>query len=113
MPMKSVKRGRPKGSKNKIKVNDVNPFDLLLRSLTEQYPDDPTIPGVSLAYIPRLKQFYGSIVRFRSTFAKDRYVILKAFGDDSVEVLSDLLTQWREHITLPTTVATDQLREME
>lgn len=87
----------------------IGQFELMLQSITETYPNDPTTPGVSLAWLPDKQHFYGSIVRFNGTLAANRYVVFKATGENPVVVLQALIDAWLKHIAPVTRNATEAL----
>jgi hypothetical protein len=86
-------------------------LDLTLKSITELYPTDPTMPGMSLAWLPDKQLYYASIVRFRENYGGSRQVIYKAYGPSIFTCILQMLEAWRNHIK-PKTNATDTLRNL-
>lgn len=87
----------------------VGEFELVLQSITETFPSDPTTPGISLAWLPNKQEFYGSIVRFRGYNAENRYAVYKAQGANPVMVLQALIDAWLKHVAPPSRNATERL----
>lgn len=63
---------------------------MLLKSLTELYPRDLTMPGVVLAYLPAEKCFYGSVVRYEKDMAQGKVVLFSTKKPTSEEVVIEL-----------------------
>ena len=72
-------------------------LELLTRAITEQWPTDPTTPGVVCSFLPYkepAEQFYISVVRYDQHFGKGKRVIYSAHGrsfDDAARVVAKLL----------------------
>lgn len=84
-------------------------FELMLQSIVETFPGDPTTPGVSLAWLPDKQKFYGSITRFHRGMAEDRYTVYTHMADSPIEVLSALIEAWKRHVAPPSKKATERL----
>jgi hypothetical protein len=86
-------------------------LDLTLKSVAEIFPNDPSGPGISLAWIAKDNEYYASIVRFRQGYGEGRYVIHRARGTSIFACLASLMDQWQVFIK-PVTNATDTLRKI-
>jgi hypothetical protein len=86
-------------------------LDLTLKSIAEMFPNDPSGPGISLAWIAKTQEYYASITRFRQGYGEGRYVIHRARGRSIFACLNDLMNQWKSFIK-PQQNATDMLRKL-
>lgn len=92
-------------------VRGAEMLDLVLRSITETFHDDPTIPGISLAYMPGDKNYYGSIVRFHEAYGRDRVAVHHVRGESAFAVLEALINIWKDKIK-SSSEATERLRRL-
>lgn len=83
-------------------------LDLLVRSLQEFYPNEPSCPGITVSYLPGMKQYYASIVRYREQYGKNSYAIFNTRQDTIIECLEELKKIWLNKIQ-PTKNATEEL----
>ena len=83
-------------------------LSLLTRSVVEQFPNDPTFPKVGISYLPHCAQFYGSIIRYKETWGRGGFVVVKAQFDTLEEVFKELFKLWRAKIQ-PTQSASEAL----
>lgn len=69
---------------------------LLCKALTERYADDPSVPGVQIAHLPKGKDgretaaWYVACHRYTGSFGQGRTVAAKSTGDDLDAVLETL-----------------------
>ena len=61
----------------------------LTRAVSYRFKDDGSAAGVTLSFLPTGK-FYGSIVRYKSPFGKNKEVAFKVTHADLSEVLKSL-----------------------
>lgn len=83
-------------------------LDLMARSLQEFYPNDPSCPGITISYLPGMKQYYASVVRFREQYGKNSYAIFNSRQDTIIGCLEELKKIWLNKIQ-PTKNATEEL----
>jgi hypothetical protein len=83
-------------------------MDIFVHSLQEQYPNDPSCPGITISYLPGLRMYYASIVRFSQIYGKGSYAIANTKADTIEETLAQLLDMWLSRIA-PSKDATEQL----
>ena len=90
---------------------EVSKVDLIVRSISEFYPNDPTSAGIAIAYLRSKQCFYGSIRRFRGQYGEDPYIVYKTYQSSVSNVLEDLLIFWKSQIVVEQS-ATEHLRKM-
>lgn len=72
-------------------------LELLTQAIVEQWPTDPTTPGVVCSYLPYKspeERFYISIVRYEQRFGQGKRVVFNAEGasfDDAARKVAKLL----------------------
>jgi hypothetical protein len=59
----------------------------LLRSLARLWPDDPSAPGVVMAWLPAQEQWYLSVVRYTEPYGEGKRVVWNTRGEDFSKVL--------------------------
>ena len=70
-------------------------MDELCRALYEAHRDDPTIPGVLVAWVGH--KFYGSVSRYTGKYAEGRYIVAQADGETVNECVRKLSAAWTEY----------------
>jgi hypothetical protein len=115
MARKTVKKKKPsvkrvKRAATSIVAPDVE-FDLMLQSITELYPNDPTTPGLAISWLPQSRTFYASVHRFHAKHGDSPYVMFKAYGPTAFHCMRELLDKWSRHINPPMN-ATQSLRSL-
>lgn len=108
--MTAQKKATTRRTTRKSKIETPNKLELLLQSIVELFPNDPTTPGVSLAWLPRESCFYISITRFHKSYAENRYTIFKWKGDRLATGFTELAKFWKRQIN--STNATEQLKKV-
>jgi hypothetical protein len=83
-------------------------LDLFVRSLQEHYPNDPSCPGIVFSYLPGMRMFYGSVVRYKTMYGKDSYSVFSTKGETLQEVFDVLQNMWLNRIA-PSKDATAEL----
>ena len=83
-------------------------LDLFVRSLQEHYPNDPSCPGITFSYLPGLRMFYGSVVRFKYSYGQGSYALFNAKAETLQEVFNELQNMWLNRIA-PSKAATKEL----
>ena len=71
--------------------------NIFLQALAAMYPKDKLTAGVTLAWLPQEKKFYGSVCRYpEGCFARPPYkeVIVAVKEDSPQEVLEQLAQGW-------------------
>lgn len=79
---------------------DTNPakqlWDLLV-AVREQYPDDPSAPGIHVSCIgPR--EFYASVQRFHERMGKGKEIVVGLTGQSFVQLIRQLDAAWKEKL---------------
>jgi hypothetical protein len=105
---KPKKRVAAKKAAPKPEKHEPNELELLLKSIVEEFPNDPTGPGVSLAWLDNEKVFYCSIVRFGDKYANNRRVVYAYRSPYIFDAMARLLEAWKVY-TRPARSATEQL----
>lgn len=67
-------------------------LDMMLQTLTEQFPDDPWAPNITFSWLPQ-GYIYGSIGRYSAAKHEARQVLYKTTGPDVESVLKSLCVQ--------------------
>jgi hypothetical protein len=116
MARKTVKKKKPVAKRRAKRVAVATPivapsieFDLMLQSITELYPNDPTNPGLAIAWLPSSRTFYASVHRFRGRMGNEPYTVFKGYGPTAFHCMRELLDKWSRHINPPMN-ATQTLR---
>ena len=86
-------------------------LDLFVRSLQEHYPNDPSCPGIVFSYLPGLRMFYGSVVRYKSQYGQNSYSVFNTKAETLQEVFNELQNMWLNRIA-PSKDATEELLKM-
>ena len=81
-----------------VKKKPTLALNLFVRSLQEHFPTDPSCPGITISWLPGLKMYYTSVVRFKSMWGKDSYNIFNTKAESAEEALSILQEMWLSHI---------------
>jgi hypothetical protein len=104
------KRSAAKKAAAPKRTAKLNRVELLLQSITEKFPTDPTGPGVSLAWLADRKVFYASIVRFGERYAGSRRVVYSFESPSAFDALGRLLAAWENYVKPPTRATEELLR---
>lgn len=99
---------KPRNTKQSLSLEQK--LDLLVRSIVEEFPNDPTFPKLGFSFLPNCNQFYISIIRYKDTFGRGGYVVLKAQTDSFEEGLELILSSWKRRLQ-PVVSASSLIRE--
>ena len=80
---------------------------LLTQSIVEEFPNEPTFPGIKFAYLPNCNEFYGSIIRYKAVYGREGFVVCKAQHPTMEEVINSIIKQWTSRVK-PTRNATEE-----
>jgi hypothetical protein len=69
-------------------------LDLFVRSLQEHYPNDPSCPGIVFSYLPGMRMFYGSVVRYKSQWEQNSYSLFNTKAETLQKVFDELQNMW-------------------
>jgi hypothetical protein len=86
-------------------------LDLFVRSLQEYYPNDPSCPGIVFSYLPGMRMFYGSVVRYKTMYGQNSYSVFNTKAETLQEVFNELQNMWLNRIA-PSKDATEELLKM-
>jgi hypothetical protein len=89
-----------------------NKLELFLRSIKEQYPNDPTAPGMVISAISPA-YFYVSVVRYTQGGGHGKVVVTSATGSNLLSAFNALLRYWRVKIAPPAQTATKAILDWE
>lgn len=67
---------------------------LLLRSIQQDWSDDPSLPGVLVSYLGRDGGWYASIVRFKQALGGGKYVVINRRGKTFEEAVRGLAADY-------------------
>jgi hypothetical protein len=85
--------------KKKVAIQGAGKLDLFLQSLHETYPNDPTRPGIGLAWIPdNGGKFTGAIYRYTANWGQGKYPVVRVEDAKATGVLTKLLHSHLSHI---------------
>ena len=73
-------------------------LELLLKSIVERFPNDPTAPGLAIAWLPDEKQFYISIRRFGGPFGAQPRVFIAVRNSTLLDAMTELVAKYRAEV---------------
>lgn len=88
------KVGRPR----KVRTPKADKFELFLKSIAERFPDDPTAPGIALAWLPNTSQFYVALRRFKYAGGQGSIVYLKAYEPKLIDAMNEVVRLYKIEI---------------
>jgi hypothetical protein len=80
------------------KTPKAHKLELLLKSIVERFPNDPTAPGLAIAWLPDEKQFYISIRRFGGPFGAQPRVFIAVRNPTLLEAMTELVAKYKAEI---------------
>jgi hypothetical protein len=107
-PAQVLRTMKRKSVKNAVTKTSAAKLDLFVRSLQEHYPNDPSCPGIVFSYLPGLRMFYGSVVRYKSQYGANSYSLFNTKAETLQEVFAELQNMWLNRIA-PSKDATAEL----
>lgn len=88
---------KPTNKRNRAVVTPMFTLELLTQAIVEQWPTDPTTPGVVCSFLPYESpesRFYVSIVRYNQQYGHGKRVVYSAKGssfDDAARKAAEML----------------------
>jgi hypothetical protein len=107
-PKKAVKKPRTKAMPRARATPKAAKLELLLKSITEHYPKDPSAPGLAIAALPGGK-FYVAIRRFKGYGGTQPEVVDSTSADTLLEAMNKISDNWRSWL-MKTTATEEFLR---
>ncbi len=74
-------------------------IQLLIRSICEKYPNDPSMPGIVLSWLPGMKMYYVSITRYAALYGNGAKSICSAKSESLINALNKVVTLWRNKVS--------------
>lgn len=73
-------------------------LELLIRSICEFYPNDPSMPQVEITYLPGLQMYWVGVRRFKEVFGKAPFTVMSVKNESLVEALNEFSRLWRNKL---------------
>lgn len=84
----------PERKKQKLQTDEL--LRALTKAIRDAYPEDPTTPGIVISILNNNK-FYCSVIRFKSKFGQNKYVLVSHQNNTLFQALEGLAQKFASH----------------
>lgn len=96
--IKKRKRSLTRKTKLQLLTGTDPVIPLLIKSICEYYPNDPSMPGVLVSYLPGMQMYYVSLVRYREIYGKNPYSVMNVKNENLIDALNEFVQTWKNKI---------------